>query len=252
MNVDEYYQKGRYKVSKAEKVQLDRFYKRRFSSIINALEGFTYTKVLDAGCGDGELGKMLKDFKKVDVYGVDISRKGVEIAKKKGLRGKVADISKKIPYADNSFDLVFASEAIEHVMNPDVFLKEIRRVVKPGGHILITTPNLSSWLNRILFIIGLYPLFLEASTEAKVGYGKYKKFFYGMQLVGHIHVFNLNALTEILHFHKFSIKRINGNTVDFVTPRSKLLTLLYRLIDKIMSYIPSISSDLIVVAKKTK
>lgn len=251
MNIEDYYQKGRYDgIRKADQKELASFYGRRFKAISEALKTYDFKKVLDAGCGDGEIGRLLLSQRKVEVYGVDISRKGVELANKKGLHAKVGDISVKIPFKNNSFDLVLSSESIEHVLNPDTFLKEIYRVLKPGGIILITTPNLSSWLNRMIGLIGLYPLFLEASTEAKVGYGRFIKFFYGLQLVGHIHVFNLNALKEILIYHKYSIDHIYGNTVDFVTPRSKIITAVYSLIDRVMCKFPALCSDLIIIGKK--
>lgn len=251
MNVDDYYQKGRYDVTgDSAKAELARFYDKRLRTIRQALAGYTFTKVLDAGCGDGEIGKLLKERMRVDVYGIDISKKGVAIARKKGLKAKVADMSKKIPYPTGSFDLVISSATIEHVLNPDGFLCEIYRVLKPGGIALISTPNLAFWFNRILLLIGLYPLFLEASTEAKVGYGRYKRFFYSSQLVGHIHVFTLPALKELLEYHKFKITRVFGGTVDFVTPASKIITFLYRAIDTWLARFPSLSSDIIVIAEK--
>ncbi len=251
MNIDDYYQKGRYDVvGDAAKAALTRFYEKRFKVIRRALQGYTFKKVLDAGCGDGEIGRLLKDWMHVDVYGIDISKRGVAMARKKGLKAKVADMSRNIPFTSNSFDLVISSATIEHVTNPDVFLKEIYRVLKPGCIALISTPNLSFWLNRVLFFMGLYPLFLEASTEAKVGYGMYKRFFYGMQLVGHIHVFTLPALKELLEYHKFSIRRVFGGTVDFVTPVSKVITFLYRTVDTCMTCFPSLSSDIIIIAEK--
>ncbi len=251
MNVNDYYQKGRYHFArKSDKEELARFYAKRIKVITKVLHGYTFKKVLDAGCGDGEIGRLLKEQMNVEVYGVDISKKGVALANGKGVHAKVADMSVKIPFTDKMFDLVISSATIEHVINPDRFLKEIRRVLRPGGILLVSTPNLSFWLNRILFFFGLYPLFLEASTEAKVGYGKYNKFFYSSQLVGHIHVFNVPALRELLIYQKFSIERIYGNTVDFVTPTSKMLTFLYRCIDKAMSYIPTMSSDLVMLARK--
>ena len=253
MHVDNYYQKGRYDIrTESAKAELSNFYFNRIKAIRRSLVGYSFKKVLDAGCGDGEIGRLLKEQLEIDVYGIDISRKGVALAKQKGLHAKVADMSVAIPFADNMFDLVLSSATIEHVINPDKFLKEIRRVLKPNGILLVSTPNLSFWLNRIIFIIGLYPLFLEASTEAKVGYGRYIRFFYGIQLVGHIHVFNLTSLKELLRYQKFSIDHVYGNTVDFETPKSKIITSIYRLIDKVMSYFPSFSSDLIIVARKTK
>lgn len=247
MNIKDYYQEGRYKLN--SKSVRDKQHAKRIIAILKTLKGYTFSKVLDIGCGDGGIGRLLKKEKNIDVYGVDISKKGVELANEGGVHAKVGDVSVKIPFDNKAFDLVVAAEILEHVANPDVFLREIYRVLKPGGIILITTPNLSSWLNRILFLVGLYPLFLEASTEVKVGYGRYKKFFSG-QLVGHIHVFNLSALKEILQYYKFYIERISTNTVDFEAPKSKIITFAYRFIDKVMSHIPSLSSDIVILARK--
>lgn len=251
MDIDTYYQKGRYDIrGNSAKNELAFFYAKRIAVFTKALNGYSFRTVLDAGCGDGEIGRLLKHILQIDVYGIDISKKGVALAKQKGIHAKVADMSVRVPFKSNMFDLVISSATIEHVANPDVFLKEIFRVLQPNGIVLISTPNISFWLNRIIFLIGLYPLFLEASTEVKVGYGWYKKYFYGSQLVGHIHVFNLPALQELLRHHGFLIDRVFGGTVDFVSPRSKLLTWLYQSVDTAMSFVPSLSSDIIIVARK--
>ncbi len=59
-----------------------------------------------------------------------------------------------IPYPDDSFDVVSAGEVIEHIYDPDRLLAETRRVLRPGGHVVLTTPNLQAWYNRALFVAG--------------------------------------------------------------------------------------------------
>ena len=54
---------------------------------------------------------------------------------------------------------------IEHLYNPDHMLEECRRVLKPGGLLIISTPNLQAWYNRILFLFGVQPIFYEVSHE---------------------------------------------------------------------------------------
>ena len=49
--------------------------------------------------------------------------------------------AEKLPYADNSFDLIVSLETIEHLDNPDKFLLELRRVIKPDGTIILSCPN---------------------------------------------------------------------------------------------------------------
>ena len=248
MEITKYYQSGRYTAQNKKVWKL--MYKKRMGYIKRALTGYKFKTVLDAACGSGWLGKLVKDEWGVQIYGVDISKKGVMLANKSGVMAKVGDIAKKIPYKDKSFDLVFSSETIEHLYNPDKFLKEIRRVLKPKGLLVLTTPNLASWLNRILFLFGIYPLVLEASTEKKVGLRILSKFTNGEQLVGHVHVFTYYALIELLSYYGYTVERVVGMPVDFVSPRSGLLTKVYRIVDSIFLAILPLSSNYVVVARK--
>ena len=58
----------------------------------------------------------------------------------------------QLPFADNSFDLVLSSEVIEHILEPEHFVQEIARVLKPDGYLLLTTPNWNSffWLGALV------------------------------------------------------------------------------------------------------
>lgn len=73
----------------------------------------------------------------------------------------------KIEAVDNQFDLVILGEVIEHLYDPDNIIKECYRILKSKGALLITTPNLLSWYNRILLILGYYPLNLDISCEVR-------------------------------------------------------------------------------------
>lgn len=248
MKVDTYYQKGRYdKVAQEERVP---YYINRFSTFLPLLKGKKFERILDAGCGDGGLAKFMQDALGTSAYGIDISKKGIEIANKKGVKAKVCDLSTEIPFENNYFDLIIANELIEHLADPDKFLKECRRVLKKDGIILIATPNLSFWLNRLLFLFGVYPIFLEASTEKKIGLGFFSKFSYGFQPVGHVRVFNYNSIVDILRLHSYNIEKIKGDGVSFISPGSKVLTTIYNMMDFIFSKFPTLSSNLIIMAKK--
>lgn len=77
----------------------------------------------------------------------------------------IVDAEKPLAFSDNHFDLVWCSEVIEHIVNIHIVLSEIRRVVKPGGLIIITTPNSYFWLYRLLGIFGLTPKRLQNSDH---------------------------------------------------------------------------------------
>ena len=69
----------------------------------------------------------------------------------------VVDANAPLPFADASFDLVWCSEVIEHLEQPAASLAELRRVTKPGGELVLTTPNSYAWLFRALAVVGFTP-----------------------------------------------------------------------------------------------
>lgn len=103
-------------------------------------------KLLDIGCGLGHFCRYIRARNiYIEPYGIDISPKAIEyskkLAKKTGMKMKfkMGD-AENIPYPDNYFDFVVAQEVIEHVDSPARVLNEIKRVLKLGGEVYITTP----------------------------------------------------------------------------------------------------------------
>lgn len=113
----------------------------------------TPLKVLDVGCGTGLNARVLAT-KGHEVVGIDISEKAIEKFRQAGFVGEKCDIAKEIPFKDCSFDLVYASETIEHVVDTKRFLAEIYRVLKPGGMLLLSAPNSAFWVYRLLSVFG--------------------------------------------------------------------------------------------------
>ncbi|NEE21973.1 class I SAM-dependent methyltransferase, partial [Streptomyces sp. SID7499] len=66
-----------------------------------------------------------------------------------------------LPLADGCADAVLFSEILEHLVDPDQALDELRRVLRPGGHLMLSTPNLAAWYNRALLLAGVQPVFSE-------------------------------------------------------------------------------------------
>lgn len=95
-------------------------------------------KILDVGCGAGLLLKEMESFGVC--YGIDVSQKAVDFCKKRGIKNiQVADAA-RIPYPDNTFDVVVALDVIEHIENDEEAVREVYRVLKPRGVAIIAVP----------------------------------------------------------------------------------------------------------------
>lgn len=201
-------------------------------------------KLLDVGCGLGTWASYLKSKLSFEIYGIEMSPDSLEVAKKNGLSMKLSDIENKWPYSSSSFEMVSAIQLVEHLLNTDIFFQESHRVLKRDGYLLITTPNLASWLNRIIFIFGFQPFTTEVSTVDKTFGLKFtRKLSKNRTPVGHIRSFTLKALIDILEYYNFKIVKVVGGKVDYLPKFLKPLDLLF-------SHLPSLASDIIVIAKK--
>ena len=94
--------------------------------------------VLDVGCGSGRNLKLLEQFGRVT--GVEPEGPGLDACRQEGLDNVVPGLADAIPFADDSFDLVTSLDVLEHLDDDDAGLKEIRRVLRPSGYVLITVP----------------------------------------------------------------------------------------------------------------
>lgn len=110
-------------------------------------------KILDIGCGDGYFVNKLSVFfhNSAKIYGIDISDKLIKAAKIKypHLNFTCAD-SDKLPFINNEFDLIFCTEVLEHLVNPEKSLSEAGRVLKKDGKMIIELDS-GTFLFRLIF-----------------------------------------------------------------------------------------------------
>lgn len=95
-------------------------------------------KILDVGCGAGGLMKALEPFG--EVHGIDISSDVVEFCRARGSDRVMVGSMSNIPYPDHAFDVVFALDVLEHINDDRAGLREIHRVLRPGGFLVLTVP----------------------------------------------------------------------------------------------------------------
>ncbi len=105
-------------------------------------------RALDLGAREGHQTRWLQS------RGYEVTSADVDVAFPEC---RQIDANEPLPFADDSFDLVWSSEVIEHLREPGRSLAELRRVTAPGGDIILTTPNSYMWLFRALALFGLTP-----------------------------------------------------------------------------------------------
>jgi len=126
-------EKVRMRFYKPDQFNNDTFFLRMIEDVVRP-----YSRVLEAGAGAGDL--FLYELKEnvLEIVGVDIDPR-VE-SNPRLHRGIRSDLT-SIPYDDNYFDVVFSRYVLEHISEPQVFLNEMNRILKPGGSLLFLTPN---------------------------------------------------------------------------------------------------------------
>ena len=148
------------------------FHERRLAMMVGLLErnvDGALGRSLDIGGGGDilDLSTVVRDKFGAETHSVDLGE-DVELARKKGLLSRECDIDKEpLPFDDGYFDLVIFASVLEHLYNPRFVLDEIGRIVRPGGLLLLETPNAVSAARRIDALRGRNPFsrFNEYNAE---------------------------------------------------------------------------------------
>ena len=128
--------------------------------------------LLDVGCWDGEFsvrgGKALGAGR---IAGVEVYEGPAVEAEGRGLEVARVDLeSKPLPWEDASFDVVVCNQVLEHLKNIWLPMSEMHRVLRPGGHAVLSVPNLASLHNRVLLGIGRQPTSIRVFGPHVRGY----------------------------------------------------------------------------------
>jgi SAM-dependent methyltransferase len=203
-------------------------------------------KVLDIGTLYGHYAIALKRLGYC-VYATDIKWSGTSLLearlKNEQIPFYICNVEDGLPFEDNFFDVIILSEVLEHLINPLKALSEIRRVLKNGGLLILTTPNFASLYNRIKLLAGKNPqaptrLAPDGWLKSDVGWG-------------HIHEYTLDELENLLILFDFKIliKRYLSISAKTTQKYPKILKNLYLVIVKI---VPSFRDTIMIVAKMEK
>jgi SAM-dependent methyltransferase len=194
--------------------------------------------IVDLGCGDGSALAIAAEQNPAHRFaGIDWSGDALRQAQAAGLTVMRASVSGgSLPVADGAADVVIMSELIEHLVDPDGAVAEARRILRPGGSLLLSTPNLAAWYNRGLLAFGIQPIFSEVSLRGVFGRP-------GRVVAGHLRLFTRRALTEFLTASGFCCVTVTGARYhDVPRPLAPL--------DRAFCRWPSAASILLVHARK--
>ena len=175
---------------------------------INLNQG-TDRRLLDVGCGNGQYLLMAREAG-WDVEGVDFDHEAIRICKDQGLNvhlGGLDILTERVDY----YDVITLSHVIEHVHEPDALLKKTYALLKPGGMLWLSTPNIDSALSRI-----------------------YKENWRGLEPPRHLVLFNYSSLLSILKNNKFNnIRQHYDMASAFIIVQSNAIKLHKNNIDKL-------------------
>jgi len=155
-----------------EKILVDKNAPGTQEKVLSILKNMPSGKILDAPAGEGALSQKLRN--NYELYAVDIDENYFKLS---GVPFKKVDLNKELPFENDSFDYVVSIEGIEHLENPFLCIREFARVLKPGGSLIITTPNIMSIKSRTRFFFYSYYdffRFIRPDKDFRHGFPEYE------------------------------------------------------------------------------
>jgi len=141
-------------------------------------------RLLDLGCADGILAEQLRE-RFVETHGVDISETALAIARKRGIETHRVNVDEEpLPFPDGFFDAITCLDLVEHVFEPRVLMREMARVLAPGGSVYIAFPNIRYIIRIKELIAGRFP---KTSGDVEYSYDG-----------GHLHYYTPEDMRRLL------------------------------------------------------
>jgi SAM-dependent methyltransferase len=168
---------------------LDQYHFEKLHHLLRLVpfDGCRGKSVLEVGCGAGvDLVRFARGG--ADVTGVDLTASAIALARanfdQQNLRGtfEVAD-GERLPFPDNTFDLVFAHGVVQYTPNPKQLVEECRRVLKPGGEAIFQVYNRISWLNALSKLMKVGLEHDDAPVLGRFSIGEFRRMVAGFREV---------------------------------------------------------------------
>ena len=226
---------------KGEQSQLSRMYLNRIKP----------SKLLEIGCGSGEFLNYMQ-IAGWQVEGIDFDAKAIESVRAKyGINARVGSLE-SFRYAEKYFDAITMNHVIEHVPNPVALLQECYRILKPGGYLVIVTPNINSWGHQKFKTNwrGLEPprhihLFSEATLQKCGKKAGFQEIDTWTTAARSISVFNGSFDIEEFGFHA-----MNRHSNNYQLFKSLILSYTEQILLKILKINPELGEEVVLFAQK--
>lgn len=165
--------------------------------------------ILEFGCGEAPLGEALKKRQKCRVVGIELDPEAAAIATKRIDAVYRGDVREIVSIMDERFDWIIGGDIVEHLDEPWSFLDDLRNVANPGGHLLLSIPNLAnvSLVNDLL-------------------QGRFDYVYMGLTCVGHLRFFTRQTIADMLTIAGWTIVAIEPQEAVTTPARDALLAAL--------------------------
>jgi SAM-dependent methyltransferase len=165
--------------------------------------------ILEFGCGEAPLGAALKQRQKCRVVGIEIDPRAAAVARKRIDDVYCGDAREIVALIKEKFDWIIGGDIVEHIDEPWSFLADLRKVAAPGGHLLLSIPNIA-----------------HAAVISDLLRGRFDYVYMGLTCVGHLRFFTKRTIEEMLSIAGWTVVEIAPQETVVTRGREELLAAL--------------------------
>jgi|GEM_PF-441138 len=159
--------------------------------------------ILEFGCGEGALGEALKKRQDCRVVGIELDPSAGVVARQRLDAVLAGDVRELVDNISEQFDWIVGGDILEHLDEPWTFLARLKRVATPGGRLLLSLPNISSW-----------PIVEDLIR------GRFDYVYMGILCAGHVRFFTRQTIEDMLEMSGWGVVAVNPQP-QFVTPQGE-------------------------------
>ena len=221
-------------------------YTKSHKLVREAAGDLTGKRILDIGCSRGMLLERFRRYEDVEFWAIELEPESREIASARGIEAEAHQINvyvrpraaaRACRFRRESVDVVLAAEIIEHIVDTQGFVAEIARVLRPGGTVLFSTPNILWWKYRLDLLLGRYP----DPLEYRLRFG---------EDFGHVRTFTPALLRELAEEAGLDVVRVAGKRLGPISSLTRTPAPVARALDRLATRLPGVSDDVLLVARK--